>query len=405
MTSQIRWLLQKTYEFKWMITFFLISSWNEYFIYNYTSSKWATIPKKFENAEIILIISDPQLIGNKNEKPLLKYITIFDSDSYLNRYFVRISTKFNFSTIIFLGDLFDEGIEANENDFEIYFHRFRQIFSIKQLEKEKKNLIYLPGDNDIGGEYPFLRDKTICKKFLKYFQMKHQNNFYSFNNFEIFQMDMDYFSLIKSSEADVTDRPIQKSLLRTKSNFNYERNDEDRKELMMSVFQQRNDSFRPLIVANHWPLSPRFDEVNLHLHRLLSPSITFSGDFHKTVLYLDDLESGELRVVGEFCNQHQYDDAKFNFNCYNKFMNLRLFGRLKGEIVVPTMSYRMGVKHPGVGVLLINKDDIGQIDLLYTVLWLSDRYYSLNIYLTFFCCLISCKVLFYLIMFVRFYCQ
>jgi len=63
----------------------------------------------------------------------------------------------------FLGDLMDEGSIASPEEYERYVARFRWIFP------EKVKHIYLPGDNDIGGEGdPITRLKI--NNFEKYFK-------------------------------------------------------------------------------------------------------------------------------------------------------------------------------------------------------------------------------------------
>ena len=48
----------------------------------------------------------------------------------------------------YLGDLIDEGSEATREEFDGYADRFLSMFPAKS----KSTTIYLPGDNDIGGE-------------------------------------------------------------------------------------------------------------------------------------------------------------------------------------------------------------------------------------------------------------
>jgi hypothetical protein len=47
-----------------------------------------------------------------------------------------------------LGDLIDEGSEATREEFDAYADRFLAMFPAKK----SSTIIYLPGDNDIGGE-------------------------------------------------------------------------------------------------------------------------------------------------------------------------------------------------------------------------------------------------------------
>jgi hypothetical protein len=48
----------------------------------------------------------------------------------------------------FTGDLIDEGSEATREEFDTYADRFLSLFP----RKSGRTAVYLPGDNDIGGE-------------------------------------------------------------------------------------------------------------------------------------------------------------------------------------------------------------------------------------------------------------
>ena len=50
--------------------------------------------------------------------------------------------------VIFLGDLFDEGSRATDDEFKDYVDRFRKLFPLPRSVK----VAFLPGDNDVGGE-------------------------------------------------------------------------------------------------------------------------------------------------------------------------------------------------------------------------------------------------------------
>lgn len=96
----------------------------------------------------MLIVADPQIQGFRDEPPgILGVITRWDSDQYLSRGFSWASRAVKQNLTIFLGDLIDEGYSASDSDFELYVKRFKNIFPVPE-----SNALYLPGDNDIGGE-------------------------------------------------------------------------------------------------------------------------------------------------------------------------------------------------------------------------------------------------------------
>lgn len=96
----------------------------------------------------ILLVSDPQIQGYRNENHLLGWITRWDADNYLRRSFAAACDHVQPEIVVFLGDLLDEGSIATEAEFRQYSERFRRIFDVPS----GATAVYLPGDNDIGGE-------------------------------------------------------------------------------------------------------------------------------------------------------------------------------------------------------------------------------------------------------------
>ncbi|VDO87096.1 unnamed protein product [Heligmosomoides polygyrus] len=94
----------------------------------------------------ILIVADPQLVGFKNENHMAGPLTRWDSDRFLSKGFSQALSATNPDLIVFLGDLFDEGLEANDAELEWTLSRFNAIFE-SNIPK-----IFISGDNDVGGE-------------------------------------------------------------------------------------------------------------------------------------------------------------------------------------------------------------------------------------------------------------
>ena len=70
--------------------------------------------------------------------------------------------------ICFLGDLMDDGSFANEEQFKEYYERFGKIFPTHETAK----IIYVPGDNDIGGEGNEMVKPSKIRRFRQYFSEK-----------------------------------------------------------------------------------------------------------------------------------------------------------------------------------------------------------------------------------------
>lgn len=152
----------------------------------------------------ILFVADPQILGELDES---NWITIWDNDRWvgMNSHFTKLfiyelnliqwnTLNSNFlcsrylhhtfmlalshiqpDAVVFLGDLMDEGSRANDFEFKRYVNRFFNIFPLDHVPKVGLNLfdfsrfwffyafhstgllfwfqsLFLPGDNDIGGE-------------------------------------------------------------------------------------------------------------------------------------------------------------------------------------------------------------------------------------------------------------
>ena len=70
-------------------------------------------------------------------------------DRYLAKsYAWALSSYPDISTVIFMGDLIDEGSEADDQMFADYAERFHGLYPAR----EGVSMVYIPGDNDIGGE-------------------------------------------------------------------------------------------------------------------------------------------------------------------------------------------------------------------------------------------------------------
>ena len=67
---------------------------------------------------------------------------------------------------LFLGDIFDEGLSANDEEFKRYFERFDEIF---QFENRGQRCLVVPGDNDVGGEYYGDKQPVLRQRFRNYF--------------------------------------------------------------------------------------------------------------------------------------------------------------------------------------------------------------------------------------------
>ena len=134
------------------IIFFQVS-YNEYLSYWVCQVSWPRLPSldSVPGAQVtLLMVADPQIVGNIHEPSgVLGWVRRWDCDRYLAKsYAWALSSYSDISTVIFMGDLIDEGSEVDDQQFADYAERFHGVYPVR----EGVSMVYIPGDNDIGGE-------------------------------------------------------------------------------------------------------------------------------------------------------------------------------------------------------------------------------------------------------------
>ncbi|CAH1967806.1 unnamed protein product [Acanthoscelides obtectus] len=180
-------LKPRSYSLYFWISITIIILYMEYFSYILNTFNWHSVkctdrPK----CARILLVADPQIIGNKNEAPhFLTPFTIFDSDRYLH---VTYQLAFEFvrpDIVIFLGDLMDEGHTASDIEFNNYVRRLFNIFLIHTDAAMYVKHVWLPGDNDIGGE-----DTVVTQQKVRRFERAFtQPSIFSHHNITFFKIN------------------------------------------------------------------------------------------------------------------------------------------------------------------------------------------------------------------------
>lgn len=142
----------------------------EYLTYYLQTLSWLSV-ECFEQSPgdkcvKFLLVADPQIVGEALENSFNSFFSQWDSDRSYQQHIKKSKIKYKSSlsgrflkrtfsyamhhtrpdAVIFLGDLMDEGSIATADEYERYVKRFHWTFP------ETAKHIYLPGDNDIGGE-------------------------------------------------------------------------------------------------------------------------------------------------------------------------------------------------------------------------------------------------------------
>ncbi|CAD6195216.1 unnamed protein product [Caenorhabditis auriculariae] len=126
---------------------FLTVLWNEKASYWWAATTWPSASDDVSCTKVLLV-ADPQLIGYRHEPSNYGFLARWDSDRYLSSGYHAAKSHVNPDAIFFLGDLFDEGMEASHGEWLDTYQRFEEVFPID----DGQDVAYIFGDNDIGGE-------------------------------------------------------------------------------------------------------------------------------------------------------------------------------------------------------------------------------------------------------------
>lgn len=218
--------------------------------------------------------------------------------------------------MLFLGDLTDEGEIANDIAFSTYYKRFKKIF---QLTNETETM-YVPGDNDIDGT-------LIAGRVRRFKSLFGNNTSLRLGNLQVYGINM-----MTNEIPPINIEPTNLTIL-----------------------------------ISHIPVIKHPSLVSYTAVDTLSPSIIFTGHFHKST-----------EIIA--------DEANLNYNWSKPINNFKVFDldKLKKsekiiEIQVPTCSYRMG--HLTIGYAQAIFDN-GL--LKYSPLFVISRFYQLAFYLIIF---------------------
>jgi hypothetical protein len=162
----------------------LLVFYNEFLVYWLSYLSWPQLHKEaqfyYKNGSYItdvdkrplrlLLVADPQLIGENDEHWSISWIARWDSDRYLRSSFILANSYVKPDAVLYLGDLFDEGLKSSNQQYERYFNRFKTIFRLdKPATTGNAKQIFLAGDNDIGGEYMGDRNERLEDRYETYF--------------------------------------------------------------------------------------------------------------------------------------------------------------------------------------------------------------------------------------------
>jgi hypothetical protein len=311
-------------------------AYNEYVVYYIDYYGW---PRVSDDACTLLFLADPQIQGKTLDPPgLVGSVQRWDSDRYLGNVYHWLTAKYPSATVVFLGDLLDEGSISSQEDFVEYATRFKSIFPKYRV----KDTIYTPGDNDIGGEG---NDMVTLAKLDRY-------------NKE-FGLQKPVIEVCPKLDIVPVSRLTEHGFLNITSKLE---------------FLSKN---RTVVVISHLPVLPLNGRFAEKIMTDVNPDIVFSGHDHHGSVYSGSRTSLKSdREMSLFSKREDISPFKVETKTRNADGNLELSERIT-EIIVPTLSYRMGVKEMGAGLAVFHPDTG---EMVYHNLWLPARFPLLYAY-------------------------
>ncbi|XP_047514761.1 uncharacterized protein LOC125056000 isoform X2 [Pieris napi] len=290
--------------------------YSEWFAYKIQPLFWKNLQCQSEQScTKILFIADPQIQGELAVPPPLSYLFNWDSDRYLKSTFSIVENYFRPDILVYLGDLMDEGSISTRAQFHGYVKRLSEIFDSRYPVVQ----VWIPGDNDIGGENePIKHDKIE-----EFRTVYSQPNVIVFKNISFYKVSTITYSVPQPLENDL--------------NFK--------------------------IAISHYPVIERTAYAKKVIDSI-HPDIFFCAHEHKSkyVKFKRDYASKETHLLS-------YNDPVLSISFDNNWLY---------EIYVPTCSYRMGTSKIGYGAAVVEKNNQ---QLKYTVFWSPARFPYLFFYL------------------------
>ncbi|ESO04966.1 hypothetical protein HELRODRAFT_185536 [Helobdella robusta] len=319
---------------KWTVFIIILTAiiplYNEIISFDLASLQWTHLNTTDQKTLKILFVADPQIVGLVNEHWLLGYITRWDCDRYIKNGFSRALEHVKPDVIIFLGDLFDEGSRATDTQYATYVERFSNIFVDPYLIRR----IYIPGDNDVGGEgFDFLENWKL-QRFHRHFPCLNDPVVRIGDFVDVIRMN-NYKDRLDQGVLDLNE-------INKKSTNNI--------KMFISHLG---------VIDYYYYMKDKIEKI--------SPNIIVAGHEH---------HSSYLKC--QKCLTKNSVETSYSFDENHNILKDKLRGKSTVyQITVPTCSYRMGTAKAGYGYMAID----GNSRMQYTVLWLPQRYPQLFLYL------------------------
>ncbi|XP_070503992.1 metallophosphoesterase 1 isoform X2 [Chironomus tepperi] len=298
---------------------------NEYIIYYFNRLGWEKAACETESCSRILFVADPQVLGESKES---RWYARYDSDKHISRNYHQAVSHVRPDVIVFLGDLIDEGSFVDDFLYEKYFRRFVEIFP----EPTDVKMIFIPGDNDIGGEGSEMVKPSKVKRFNNYFE---DNSQWKFDN----KLNIYHINRITH------ELPLLK--------------DQDMPQI------EENSGYTRILIS-HFSIILIPGAYSYKAIERFRPHVIFSGHYHRSSQITSELKRLRYSTTLPLMHSMSYELRTIETN------------QEALEIQVPSCSYRMGEDHIGFGQAVIENGY-----LHYTPLFIPNRFTQLRLYVVF----------------------
>ncbi|CAO1402207.1 unnamed protein product [Diamesa serratosioi] len=317
----------------------MILLFNEFLIYFLQRLRWESAECQTDDCTRILFVADPQILGEEyDERKFISRLANYDNDKHMERTYKQAVSHTHPHVIIFLGDLLDEGSIANDEKFQRYLKRFKETFP----KPANTEIIYIPGDNDIGGEGTDNVKPSKVKRFKQFFDNKDK---WKIKN----KLNIYHINRITHEMPLLVD------------------NEEQETEENSGIFRIFISHFSILLVPG------TFSYKSIERFK---PHVMFSGHNHRSSQITSEIVRLRFSNSLSLQNPMTYDLRSIESN------------QEVLELQVPSCSYRMGeAKFIGYGYGVFENGF-----LFYSVLWIPNRFTQFKFYFVFLVALVLLNI-------------
>lgn len=277
----------------------------------------------------VAFIADPQIVDDhyyERASPIMPYLDFFIrklSDNYLHRNHRVLHKVLKPDSTIFLGDLFEGGLDWEKDKWLDEYLRFNKIFD---KTPNRRTFYNLPGNHDIGFE---LINYETVKRFFTFFGKSN----------EVFEIGNHSFIFLDTISLSSSDEEIRKQP----------------EEFLSKISDSLNPYF-PRILLTHVPLYRDKDKLNcgpLRESKKLFP--LQKGKQYQTVID-KHISEKVLRIVKPIMifsgDDHDYCEIVHEYSSEGSISKAR-------EITVKSASMTGGIQYPAIQLLsLYNPYDL-----------------------------------------------